>query len=66
MPRPPCRTMEQLHQRKVSFALDDFGTRYACLTSLRRFPFDKIKIDRSFVSNVGSTIDATIVHAVVA
>jgi EAL domain-containing protein (putative c-di-GMP-specific phosphodiesterase class I)/signal transduction histidine kinase/HPt (histidine-containing phosphotransfer) domain-containing protein/ActR/RegA family two-component response regulator len=58
-------TMEQLHRRSVSFALDDFGTGYACLTSLRRFPFDKIKIDRSFVSNVGSTIDATIVHAVV-
>jgi EAL domain-containing protein (putative c-di-GMP-specific phosphodiesterase class I) len=58
-------TMEQLHRRNVSFALDDFGTGYACLTSLRRFPFDKIKIDRSFVSNVGSTVDATIVHAVV-
>ena len=59
------KTIEQLHQRGVSFALDDFGTGYSSLTNLRRFPIDKIKIDRSFVSNVGSTIDATIVHAVV-
>ena len=59
------RTMEQLHRRGVSFALDDFGTGYSSLASLRRFPFDKIKIDQSFVSNVGSTVDATIVHAVV-
>jgi EAL domain-containing protein (putative c-di-GMP-specific phosphodiesterase class I) len=59
------QTIEQLHHRGVSFALDDFGTGYSSLTSLRRFPIDKIKIDRSFVSNVGSTIDATIVHAIV-
>ncbi len=59
------RTMEQLHRRGVSFALDDFGIGFSSLGSLRRFPFDKIKIDRSFVSNVGSAIDATIVHAVV-
>ena len=59
------QTIEQLHRRGVSFALDDFGTGFSSLTSLRRFPIDKIKIDRSFVSNVGSTVDATIIHAVV-
>ena len=59
------QTIEQLHHRGVSFALDDFGTGFSSLTSLRRFPIDKIKIDRSFVSNIGSTVDATIVHAVV-
>jgi EAL domain-containing protein (putative c-di-GMP-specific phosphodiesterase class I) len=59
------QAIEQLHPRGVSFALDDFGTGYSSLSSLRRFPIDKIKIDRSFVQNVGLTIDATIVHAVV-
>jgi EAL domain-containing protein (putative c-di-GMP-specific phosphodiesterase class I)/signal transduction histidine kinase/CheY-like chemotaxis protein/HPt (histidine-containing phosphotransfer) domain-containing protein len=59
------RTMEQLQQRGVSFALDDFGTGFSSLTCLRRFPFDEIKVDRSFVSNVGLAMDATIVHAIV-
>jgi len=49
----------------LSFALDDFGTGYSSLTTLQKFPFEKIKIDRSFVANVGSTRDATIVHAIV-
>jgi EAL domain-containing protein (putative c-di-GMP-specific phosphodiesterase class I)/signal transduction histidine kinase/AmiR/NasT family two-component response regulator len=59
------QTIEQLHRCGVSFALDDFGTGYSSLTSLRRFPIDKVKIDRSFVSNTGLAIDATIVHAIV-
>ena len=59
------KTMEQLHGLGVSFALDDFGVGFSSLASLRRFPFNKIKIDQSFVSNVNSATEATIVHAVV-
>jgi EAL domain-containing protein (putative c-di-GMP-specific phosphodiesterase class I)/signal transduction histidine kinase/FixJ family two-component response regulator/HPt (histidine-containing phosphotransfer) domain-containing protein len=58
-------TIDQLHHRGVTFALDDFGTGYSSLTSLRRFQIDKIKIDRSFVSNIGMAVDATIIHAIV-
>jgi EAL domain-containing protein (putative c-di-GMP-specific phosphodiesterase class I) len=57
--------IDQLRCRGVSFALDDFGTGYSSLTTLQKFPFEKIKIDRSFVANVGLARDATIVHAVV-
>ena len=58
-------TIDQLHRLGVTFALDDFGTGYSSLTSLRRFQIDKIKIDRSFVANIGLAVDATIVHAIV-
>ena len=49
----------------VRIALDDFGTGYASLRSLRRFPFDTIKLDRSFVRDVPHNADAlAIVRAV--
>ena len=47
--------LEQLHDVGVTIAMDDFGTGYSSLAYLRMFPFDKIKIDRSFVS--GATND---------
>ncbi|PWB57611.1 MAG: mmoS [Bradyrhizobiaceae bacterium] len=59
------RVMERLGGLGANFALDDFGTGYSSLNYLRRFPFGKIKIDRAFISNIGMTVDATIVHAVV-
>jgi predicted signal transduction protein with EAL and GGDEF domain len=45
-------TLNQLHDLGVRIALDDFGTGYSSLTNLRKFPFDKIKIDRSFISDL--------------
>ena len=58
-------TLHQLRKLGISIVLDDFGTGYSSLSYLRLFPFDQIKIDRSFVSELSSNTDcAAIVSAV--
>jgi diguanylate cyclase (GGDEF)-like protein len=49
---PNIRTLESLRNLGVTISMDDFGTGFSSLSSLRTFPFNKLKIDKSFVRNL--------------
>lgn len=65
----PPRALSILRRLKllgVKIAMDDFGTGYASLSSLQSFPFDKLKIDRTFIAGVDSNVQSqAIVRAVI-
>jgi diguanylate cyclase (GGDEF)-like protein/PAS domain S-box-containing protein len=65
----PAEAMHALAQLKalgVRLSIDDFGTGYSSLSHLQKFPVDFIKIDRSFLGEVGGEGDAVITRAIVA
>ncbi|HVZ68025.1 MAG TPA: EAL domain-containing protein [Rhizomicrobium sp.] len=57
--------MDRLRALGVKIALDDFGAGYSSLQHLRRFPFNKLKIDREFITDCTAEVQsATVIHAV--
>lgn len=58
--------MHALKKQGIHFSMDDFGTGYSSLSYLTKLPFDKLKIDQSFIRNIGVTeVDAVVVHTII-
>jgi len=65
-PEDSAAVLEQLSRMGVLVSVDDFGTGYSSMSYLRRFPIDKLKIDRSFITDLTTRADdASIVQAIV-
>ncbi len=59
------RLLNQIHEMGVRISIDDFGTGYSSLNYLKRLPFDVLKIDRSFVSDVNDDSDDAAIAAAI-
>jgi diguanylate cyclase (GGDEF)-like protein len=58
--------MHALRELGISLSIDDFGTGYSSLSSLQRFPLNFLKVDKSFVQEIGTGNKAVIIRAIVA
>ncbi len=58
-------TLKRLKSLGLQLAIDDFGTGYSCLQYLRSFPVDVLKIDKSFVSDIGTSRDGDAICAII-
>jgi EAL domain-containing protein (putative c-di-GMP-specific phosphodiesterase class I) len=65
-PEESVELLERFSRMGIVVSVDDFGTGYSSMSYLRRFPIDKLKIDRSFITNImTSGDDAAIVQAII-
>ncbi len=65
-PERSASALKLLRSMGISIAIDDFGTGYSSLSYLRRLPIDKLKIDRSFIRDLPTSVtDESIVRAIV-
>ena len=60
-----ARALDALHRLGVKIALDDFGTGYASLIHLKRFPVDRLKIDRSFIGDLETSQDSAAISGAI-
>ena len=60
-PTETVRILDLLHDMGVSIAIDDFGTGYSSLSYLHMFPIDHLKLDRSFVEEIGQDTDGSVI-----
>lgn len=59
--------LDELNQKGVKISIDDFGTGFSSLSYLKKFPVDKLKVDRAFINNMtNDDEDATLVKAIIA
>ena len=66
-PTTAISTLEEFKEMGIELSLDDFGTGYSSLSNLKRFPIDKLKIDRSFIRDLAKdSDDAAMVTAIIA
>jgi diguanylate cyclase (GGDEF)-like protein len=59
------RALADLKDMGIGLALDDFGTGYSALSYLREFPFDRVKLDKSFIEGIATDSDTTVIASAI-